>query len=282
MEEVYREIFSLMKSALKEDIRDGDVTSEACIVENEMISAEFVCKQEGRIAGLPFLETLFSMVDSKISVILLREEGDDLSVGEVFAKIRGPVKAILRAERVALNFLQHCSGIASMTKRYVDKVQGCCEILDTRKTLPGLRALAKYSVKVGGGSNHRYCLSDRFLIKNNHLSFISKKESRPIFEAVKRARRYRSNLKVEVEVENMEMVKEALDSGADIIMLDNMSVSSVKEAVSKIQKRAYVEASGGISLETVYDYAVTGVDGISIGKLTHSAGAIDISLRFVS
>lgn len=276
-----QEIKQLIEKALTEDIRSGDITSEACLLENETISGSFLLKQEGRVAGLPFLKTIFQAVNPSIEVDLQVKEGADLRAGTVLATVYGSARDILSAERVALNFLQHMSGIATTTKKFVNKVRGFdCDILDTRKTLPGMRHMAKYAVRIGGGKNHRFSLNDRFLIKDNHLSFLATKSTTPILDAVQKARAYRPHVPIEVEVENMEMLEEALQAQADIIMLDNMDLDNTRQAVNKVQKKAYVEASGGITLDTVRNYAETGVNGISIGKLTHSVEALDISLRF--
>lgn len=281
MDEALTEVLELIDTALKEDIREGDITSEACIAKDREIEGNFVLKQDARIAGLNLLEAIFKRLSPEIEIHYLVEEGQDVSAGSIIATIKGPAREILAGERVALNILQHASGVATSTSRYVTLVKSfSCDILDTRKTLPGMRALEKYAVRVGGGTNHRYSLNDRFLIKDNHLSFLEQDRCDPIVEAVNRARSYRPGVKVEVEVADLAMVDKALEANADIIMLDNMTVEMTREAVTKIAGKAYVEASGGISFDSVRDYAATGVNGISIGKLTHSVEAIDISLSF--
>jgi nicotinate-nucleotide pyrophosphorylase (carboxylating) len=198
----------------------------------------------------------------------------------VIASMKGKAHSILAGERTLLNLLQHASGIAHLTAQCVSAVKGFqCDILDTRKTLPGLRAFQKYAVTVGGGKNHRFHLQEHFLIKNNHLKILKETASRPVYEAIRRARALHPEAKIEIEVENLAMLEEALEEKADLIMLDNMNPSLVAEAVRIARAQAYLEASGGITLDNVRKYAAAGVDGISIGALTHSAKAVDISLR---
>ncbi len=267
--------------AITEDIRSGDITSEACITTEAIIEGTFVLKQRACIAGLPFIKLLFQRVDPKIEVQLFVNDGTEHKAGTILGKVKGPAQGIFSAERSALNLLQHASGIATITRAFVNKIEGCkCDILDTRKTLPGLRYLEKYSVRMGGGTNHRYALDDRFIITNHHLSFLGKKATTPIIEAVKRCRKYRNNLKVEVEVEALQQVEDALDAQADIIRLENMTVPKAKHAVKMIDGRAYVELGGEISLSTIRAYAEIGIDGISISSLTDSVQAIDLRLRF--
>ncbi len=275
-----KEVDHLVEIAIAEDLRSGDITSEACIPANAIISGKFRLKQSAVVCGLPLLPLIFKKTNPDIEVKSFIEEGSSNKAGTVIASIEGPAIGIFAAERVALNILQHTCGISTVTRQFVKEVSDFkCDILDTRKTLPGLRSLEKYAVRVGGGRNHRYALDDRFVIKNNHLTFLRKETKYPIKEAVTRARSYRPSIVVEVEVENLHMVKEAIEAHADIIMLDNMNPSMVKEAIRMINGRAYVEAAGSIILETVRAYAATGVNGISIGALTHSVPAIDISLR---
>jgi nicotinate-nucleotide pyrophosphorylase (carboxylating) len=275
-----KEVDHLVGVAIAEDLRSGDITSEACIPSDAGISGKFVLKQGAVVCGLTLLPLIFKKTDPKIEITSFIEEGSFNKAGTIIAGIKGPAIGIFAAERVALNILQHTCGISTVTRQYVKEVAGFdCDILDTRKTLPGLRCLEKYAVRVGGGRNHRYALDDRFIIKHNHLSFLSKETKYPVREAVTRAREYRPSIVVEVEVENLHMVKEAIEAHSDIIMLDNMSPPMVREAVRMINGRAYVEAAGGIILETVRAYAATGVNGVSIGALTHSVPAIDISLR---
>lgn len=275
-----KEVDHLVGMAIAEDLRSGDITSEACIPSDAVISGKFVLKQGSVVCGLTLLPLIFKKTNPKIEITSFIEEGSFNKAGTIVAGIKGPAIGIFAAERVALNILQHTCGISTVTRQYVKEVSGFdCDILDTRKTLPGLRCLEKYAVRVGGGRNHRYALDDRFIIKKNHLTFLGKETKYPIREAVKRAREYRPSIVVEVEVENLHMVKEAIEAHSDIIMLDNMSPPMAREAVRMINGRAYVEAAGGIILETVRAYAATGVNGVSIGALTHSVPAIDISLR---
>jgi nicotinate-nucleotide pyrophosphorylase (carboxylating) len=275
------EVRALIRNAIKEDVRTGDITSEACISADKEISGRLVLKESARIAGLPFVTIVFQEVDPNIKLQPLVEEGSDHAAGAIVAMVTGPARGIFTGERVALNLMQHLCGIATTTAEYVEKISGCnCDVLDTRKTLPGLRNLEKYAVRVGGGKNHRASLDERAIIKNNHLAFVAKESKRPIIEAVRRVREYRSDVVVEVEVETLWQVEEAIESKADVIMLDNMTIPMVRKAVKMIDKLAYVEASGGITLDVVRAYADTGVDGISVGALTHSVKATDISLRF--
>ncbi len=276
-----QEILSLLELALREDVRSGDITSEACVSPDEEISGRLMLKESGRVAGLTFLAPLFQLVDSRVQVKLHVHEGADLPAGTELASIRGPARALFTAELTALNVLQHCSGIATITAEFVERVEGYhCDILDTRKTLPGLRILEKYAVKVGGGKNHRYGLDDRFIIKQSHLRLLQRDYKQPILEAVRRAREYRPEIKVEVETEDLAQVKEAIEAKADVILLQSMSIPMVYKAVRLVGGKSYVEATGGVLLETVQHYAETGVNGISIGALTHSVRALDMSLRF--
>lgn len=278
---IKEEIILLIDHALEEDIRSGDITSEACIPEGASLTAKLILKQSGRLAGLPFLSTIFQHVDPRIETELFVQEGSEHHAGTVIGKVTGPAKGILTAELVALNIVQHASGIATTTANYVECVKGFkCEILDTRKTLPGLRCLEKYAVHVGGGHNHRYGLDERFVITRKHLSFLSQSSSTPIKDAIERARAYRSDIKIEIAVDNFQKIDEALKSKADIIMLERMTIPNVWRAVKKVAGKARVEVKGAILLETVRAYAETGVDGISVGALTHSVQDLDIRLKF--
>lgn len=277
------EIEQIIERALAEDIRSGDITSEACIPADVAMSGKFVLKQAATLAGLPFLQKVFKRVDPSIEVTLLVEEGSYQKAGTLLAKVSGPARGILSGERVALNLLQHASGVASMTASFVRRVAGYhTQILDTRKTLPSIRALEKYAVRMGGGTNHRQGLDDRFLIKNNHLRFMARQTPNYVVEAIERAKNYRPDVIIEIEVETLEQLEAALTTDVSVIMLDNMTPSEATRCVKKIRqtrKKVYIESSGGITIDTVRDYAETGVDGISIGALTHSVPAIDISLR---
>ncbi len=265
----------LIDIALQEDIGTGDITSEALISEERVETGIVTAKQDLVVAGLEIARRVFETVDRRIAWGQFVNDGASVDRGAPLAKVQGPLKSLLRAERTALNFLQHLSGIATLTRRFVDKVRKCpVQILDTRKTNPGMRALEKHAVRMGGGKNHRLGLFDRFLIKDNHLSSVS------ITEAVSRAKAHNVNkVPIEIEVESLQQIDEALAAGADILLLDNFSPKDLRKAVEKVAGRAKTEASGGITLENVLDYAKTGVDFISIGALTHSAQASDISLE---
>ncbi len=267
----------VVMNALKEDMPLGDITTDNIIDEGSISTAEFLAKQDAVIAGLDVAKLVFEVLDSSVKFTSLIKDGDTVKSGDVFARVSGPTRALLKGERTALNFMQRLSAIATMTNRYAMKVQDLSvRIADTRKTTPGLRLLEKYAVNVGGGSNHRFSLSDGVLIKDNHIAAAG-----GIKNAVTRVREnIPHTVKIEVEVESLEEVQEALDCKADIIMLDNMTNAQMAEAVSLINKRALVEASGNMTEETIYEVALTGVDIISIGKLTHSANSVDISMNF--
>ncbi len=272
------EIDELIKSALKEDISLGDITTDNLIDDSAVSSAVYIAKQSGIIAGLDVSERVFKVLDDRIEFIRKVEDGAFVNKGDIIAEMKGSTQALLKGERTSLNFLQHLSGIATKTHEFVKRVKDLpVRIVDTRKTTPGLRGLEKYAVKAGGGHNHRYCLSDGVLIKDNHI-----KAAGGIKEAINRVREsIPHTIKIEVETETMAQVNEALDAAADIIMLDNMNLDMMKEAVLLINKRALVEASGNVCLDNVYDVAGTGVDIISVGELTHTVKAFDISMRFV-
>ncbi len=269
-------IHDTIMNALKEDMPLGDITTDNIISEVEVSRAEFLAKQDAVIAGLDIAKYVFEILDSSVVFKALVKDGDKVKKGDIIAEVSGSTRALLKGERTALNYLQRLSAIATMTDRYVIKVQGLpVKIADTRKTTPGLRLLEKYAVSAGGGSNHRFSLSDGVLIKDNHIAAAG-----GISNAVERVRgSIPHTVKIEVEVESMEEVQEALDCKVDIIMLDNMSTQQMADAVRLINKRALVEASGNMTEETIYDVALTGVDIISIGKLTHSANSIDISMN---
>ena len=270
-------IDDIIKNALKEDIGTGDITTNATIPADKTISGSFIAKESGIICGLPIVKRVFELLGTDVSINFYLSDGAAVEKGAVIADISGNAQAILIGERVSLNFLRHLSGIASRTNQCVQAVKGTkASIADTRKTTPGLRVLEKYAVRVGGGSNHRYNLSDGVLIKDNHINAAG-----GIKAAVEAARKHIPHtLKIEVEVENQQMIEEALSSNADIIMLDNMSIEEMKNAVAFINGRAIVEASGNMGDKDLLEVAQTGVDLISIGALTHSIRAMDISLRF--
>lgn len=270
------DIDHLIINALKEDMPLGDITTDNLIDVATVTKASLIAKQTGIIAGLDVAERVFKLLDKEISFKRKIEDGVQVQKGDIIAEIEGNARVLLKGERTALNLLQRLSGIATKTREFVDKVAGLpVKIVDTRKTTPGLRYLEKYAVKVGGGSNHRFCLSDGVLIKDNHIAAAG-----GISKAITLARNsIPHTIKIEVEVESLEQVQEALDSKADIIMLDNMGLEKMQEAVKLINKRAIVEASGNVNLNTVYDIACAGVDIISVGSLTHSVSAFDISMR---
>ena len=270
-------IDDIIKSALREDVGTGDITTNSTIPADKKISGKFIAKESGVVCGLPVVERVFEIVDSEIKLSCKIKDGDYTEKGTVIAEVSGPARSILTGERVSLNFLQLMSGIATRTNTCVKQVEGTkAMITDTRKTTPGLRVLEKYAVKAGGGHNHRYNLADGVLLKDNHIAAAG-----GITAAVKAARgNIPHTLKIEVEVENMQMIEEAVACGADIIMLDNMTVEEMAEAVKFIDGRALVEASGNMGDRDLMEVAKTGVDIISIGALTHTIKAMDISLRF--
>lgn len=264
-------------AALKEDVGTGDITTTSCIPEGNRSYGEFVAKSDGVICGLPVAERVFQLVDSRIVFIALSKDGDFAKKGDVLAKIEGPSRSILTAERVALNLMQRLSGTATATAAAVDKVKGTkARIVDTRKSTPMLRTLEKYAVRMGGGHNHRFNLADGVLIKDNHINAAG-----GIEQAISAVReRVPHVMKIEIETETLDQVRQALDAGADIIMLDNMDADMMREAVKLIDGRAIVEASGNMGERDLAQVAATGVDIISIGALTHSVKAMDISLKF--
>lgn len=273
------EVHQLIDAALTEDQTFNDPTTAALVPPEAEGVGMIRAKAEGVLAGLEVARAVFQRVDPSLATQVLLADGASLLPGSDIARVEGPAGSILRAERIALNFLQRMSGIATETNRYVRAVEGCrARIVDTRKTVPGHRYLDKYAVRMGGGHNHRLNLADGILIKDNHIQALRSREFglKDIIElALARASH---TIKVEVEVETLEEVREAVDAGAHIIMLDNMPVGAMRQAVELIGRRAVVEASGGITMETVRAVAETGVDLISIGGLTHSAKALDISL----
>ena len=266
----------LIERALAEDIGPGDVTSNAVVPADAEADAAMLAKQDLVVAGLETAFAVFRHIDPSVRFMSLSKDGDRLTAGTVLARITGKTRTLLAGERVALNLLQHLSGIATLTARYIDKVTGLkTAILDTRKTIPGLRGLEKYAVRVGGGRNHRFGLYDGVLIKDNHI-----KAGGGILRTVENARKGAHHLlNVEVETKTLDEVREALAAGADVIMLDNMTVDMMRDAVKLIAGRALTEASGNVTLDTVRLIAETGVDFISAGSLTHSAPAADISMK---
>ena len=261
--------------ALEEDIGRGDATTRATIPSNQAAHGKIMAKADLVLAGLPIIALVLAQTDKTAEVRLLGQEGRQVPVGTVVAEVWGQAAGLLTAERTLLNFLQHLSGVATLTRKFVEAVAGThCTIIDTRKTLPGLRLLDKYAVVQGGGRNHRLGLDDGVLIKDNHIAVCGGVDA-----AVRRARSQASTwLRIEVECTTMAEVQEALDAQADIILLDNMTTTQMTEAVQLIEGRALVEASGNISLARVREVAETGVDFISVGVLTHSTPAADLSM----
>lgn len=272
------DVQQLIDAALREDIGEGDITTKALIDDEVVGTAIIEARSSGCIAGLPVAKWVFETLDPEIEFEMLVKDGERVSEGTHIVRLNGKISTILSGERVALNFLQHLSGIATLTARFVELASPySVTITDTRKTIPCLRMLEKYAVRVGGGSNHRFGLYDAILIKGNHIRAIGS-----ISEAIRRAREYAPNERIEVETHTLDQVREALEAGADIIMLDNMDIETIREAVKLIGDRAIIEASGNITLENVQQVASCGVHLISVGKITHSAPALDIALEVIS
>jgi nicotinate-nucleotide pyrophosphorylase (carboxylating) len=273
------EIRRIVRHALREDVGSGDKTTLAVIPAETQARAYVVVKEAGVVAGLPVLQVVFAQIDPSLTIALQATDGEQVAAGSVVATIRGCARSILTGERVALNFLQRMSGIATLTARYVAAVGPLpVQLLDTRKTTPGLRLLEKYAVAMGGGVNHRFGLYDAVMLKDNHLALLAA-QGVGIGEAVQRARAAVGPLVcIEVEADSVEQARAAADAGADMVLLDNMAPTMLREAVAAIGGRATVEASGGITLETIQTVAETGVSYISVGALTHSARALDIGL----
>lgn len=271
------EIERIIRTALEEDIGLGDVTTEVTVARDTVARAELVAKEDFTLAGIDVAAKVFRILDPDVSFEKILTDGQSVRKGEVIAWLKGKASVLLQGERVALNLLQRMSGIASLTAKYVAEVEGTNAIIvDTRKTVPGLRALDKYSVRMGGGRNHRIGLFDGVLIKENHIAAAG-----GISAAIERAKQQLPHtLKIEIETCDLAEVEEALHAGADIIMLDNMTLDEMRQGVELIAAKALVEASGGVNLERVRDIAETGVDIISVGALTHSVTAADISMLF--
>ncbi|MEM7651217.1 MAG: carboxylating nicotinate-nucleotide diphosphorylase [Pseudomonadota bacterium] len=267
----------LVKAALKEDLGHGfDITSNLLIPAGAPAKGVLRARQDGRLAGLIVALSTFSLTDIEFDMTVMAEDGADLKEGDVIAEIIGPARSLLTAERVALNFLSHMSGVATLTAAYVEKVKDTgVEICDTRKTLPGLRLLQKYAVEIGGGANHRFGLDDAILIKDNHIAVAGS-----VSDALDQAYMLAGHTKkIEIEVDTIAQLIDVLENGkADIVMLDNFEIDELRKAVEIAKGEIVTEASGGVSLETVRDIAETGVNYISIGALTHSAPAMDIAL----
>lgn len=266
----------LILSALKEDITSEDITTNSVMPDYKLGEVELICKEDGVIAGLEVFKRVFTLLDENTEVTFNCKDGDRVTKGQKLGIVKGDIRVLLSGERTALNYLQRMSGIATYTRKIADLLEGSkTKLLDTRKTTPNMRVFEKYAVKVGGGHNHRYNLSDAILLKDNHIGAAG-----GVKEAVKMAKEYASFVcKVEVEVENLDMLKEALEAGADIIMLDNMSVEDMKEAVRLTQGKAVTECSGNVTKENVARLVDIGVDYISSGALTHSSPILDLSLK---
>lgn len=276
MREIHTQAEAIVRRALTEDVGDGDVTSQCIVPPDATLSGQFIAKQVGVVAGLEVVALTFSVLNENVQFNPHIADGDQVEMGQVIATICGPGRALLSGERVALNFLQRMSGIATLTRRFVNAVQGTSAIiLDTRKTAPGLRLFDKWAVRLGGGQNHRFGLYDMVLIKDNHIAAVGS-----ITEAVARVRAQdKRGRPIEIEVKTLEELQEALALELDRIMLDNMTLAEMREAVRLTDRRVPLEASGNVNLENVGAIAATGVDYISVGMLTHSVQAMDISLE---
>lgn len=272
-----QKIDEIILLALKEDMNYGDITTEILIKKEQTSRARLIAKEQGIIAGCQVLERVFTLLDKDIKISFYKKDGDLVHTGDLIGEICGQTKAILKSERTALNIIQRLSGIATMTNDLVMKTDGrSVRIVDTRKTTPGLRELEKYAVRVGGGYNHRFNLSDAVMIKDNHIHAVGS-----ITKAIEMAKaNIPHTMKVEVEVESLDQLKEALEAKADIIMLDNMTPQQMQKAVSIAKDQAILEASGNITAKTIREIASTGVNIISVGSITHSVKALDISLKF--
>lgn len=270
-------IDKLIQGALNEDVTYEDITTEAIIPDDLLSTANLIAKEDGVLAGLFVFKRVFELL-GEVNIESFKRDGEEVKKGDIICTLKGKTKNILIGERTALNFIQRMSGIATLTREFVKKLEGTkAVLLDTRKTTPNLRILEKYATRMGGAVNHRFNLSDGILIKDNHI-----KAAGSITKAVELVRKRYSNLKkIEVETENLDMVKEALSCNVDIIMLDNMNLDLIKEAVKLINGRALIEVSGNVNLNTIGDIAKTGVDFISTGAITHSYKSLDLSLRIV-
>jgi nicotinate-nucleotide pyrophosphorylase (carboxylating) len=273
-----KQLEKLVRRALEEDGAFSDITTIATVRPERNAHATIVARARGVIAGIPVAVAVFRMLDPSAAIRIDADDGEHVSAGASVMRLSGLPRALLSAERVALNFLQRLSGIATLTARYVEAIRGTpAKILDTRKTTPGLRLLEKYAVRAGGGANHRMGLSDHVLIKDNHLALLNG----DIALAVRRAREFApASTRIEVECDSLDQVSAALETGAEILLLDNMSPSLLRQCVELVGDRAITEASGGVTLETARTVAESGVDWISVGALTHSAPALDLALEF--
>ena len=271
------DVRNILRLALEEDIGNCDLTTTITIPEEQRSKALVIAKGSFTIAGLPFAKEVFAMLDPEIVFRIFFNDGSRIRKGDIIAEIYGRARTILSGERVSLNIMQRLSGIATITNAFVEKVRGLdVKIVDTRKTTPCLRFMERYAVKTGGGGNHRFGLFDGILIKDNHIEAAGS-----ITSAIKSARKAHHLLKIEVEVENLKDLREALKAVADVVMLDNMSTDDMKEAVNTARGKAIIEASGNITLNNVRAVAETGVNLISVGAITHSAPAVDISMKII-
>ena len=274
-----KSILKLINNALKEDVKSGDITTKATIGKSKKAVGKFLIKTDGVIAGLEIAKEVFKSIDSKIKFEIKIKDGLKVKYGDVAAVVTGKAQSLLTAERTALNFLQRMSGIATASNIYYEKVKHTkAKVIDTRKTVPGLRMLDKMAVKLGGCENHRIGLYDMFLIKDNHIE-VAGSITKAVEACIKYQKKHRTKFKIEVETKNLKEVEEAIKTKADIIMLDNFEIDDMKKAMQLINGKCKVEASGGVNLETIKEIAETGVDYISVGALTHSVKALDISLE---
>ena len=266
----------LIMQALEEDITSEDISTNAVMQKEQMVEVDLICKEDGVIAGLWVFERVFTLLDPNVTVSLSVKDGDEVKKGQKMGTVAGDIRVLLSGERTALNYLQRMSGIATYTRSVAKLLEGSkTKLLDTRKTTPNMRIFEKYAVRAGGGYNHRYNLSDGVLLKDNHIGAAGS-----VRKAVEMAREYAPFVrKIEIETENLDMVREAVEAGADIIMLDNMSPEMMRDAVAYIDGRAKTECSGNVTKENVAQLAAVGVDYISSGALTHSAPILDISLK---
>jgi nicotinate-nucleotide pyrophosphorylase (carboxylating) len=275
--EIPTSISELIKHAIEEDIGHGDITSSLLVADDSISRALYIAKGSFVLAGFPFAREVFHLLDAHTDFKTFYNEGTRVRKGDILAEVSGKTAALLAGERVSLNILQRLSGIATLTSQYVEAISGTkAKITDTRKTTPCHRIMEKYAVRMGGGVNHRFGLYDGILIKDNHIEAVGS-----IKKAIKRAKKGHHLLKIEVEIEHLNDLKEAVEAGADVVMLDNMSVEDIKKAVKISSARVVIEVSGNIRLKNVKSLAMTGVDIISVGALTHSSPAADISLKIV-
>jgi len=272
------EIDRIINNALREDMPEGDITSENVVSQDSTSKAVITGKEEGILAGIDVAQKVFKKIDPGVRIKKYFRDGQEIKKGEKLAVLQGSSISLLKGERTALNFLQRMSGIATLTRKFTNALRGSStKLLDTRKTTPGLRILEKYAVKTGGGENHRFSLSDMVMLKDNHLRLVGN-----IGMAVKRARaNIRAGIKIEVETSTLKEVKEAINSGADIVMLDNMSLNKMREVVEWVDGRVPIEVSGKVDLDNIKDIALLGVDYVSVGSLTHSFKSLDISMNFL-